>query len=65
MAQWITRLTTDQKIPGSNPGKLELFPVFLCINFQFLVLISAVTLESTGLSVDLYNICLCLSLAPK
>ena len=23
MAQWITRLTTDQKIPGSNPGKLE------------------------------------------
>ena len=25
MAQWITRLTTDQKIPGSNPGKLEFF----------------------------------------
>ena len=23
VAQWITRLTTDQKIPGSNPGKLE------------------------------------------
>lgn len=23
MAQWITRLTTDQKIPGSNPGRLE------------------------------------------
>ena len=22
MAQRITRLTTDQKIPGSNPGKL-------------------------------------------
>ena len=22
MAQWITRLTTDQKIPGSNPGKI-------------------------------------------
>ena len=22
MAQWITRLTTDQKIPGSNPGKV-------------------------------------------
>ena len=21
MAQWITRLTTDQKIPGSNPGR--------------------------------------------
>ena len=20
--QWITRLTTDQKIPGSNPGKV-------------------------------------------
>ena len=25
MAQWITRLTTDQKIPGSNPGELEFF----------------------------------------
>ena len=24
MAQWITRLTTDQKIPGSNPGTLDL-----------------------------------------
>ena len=24
MAQWITRLTTDQKIPGSNPGELEM-----------------------------------------
>ena len=23
VAQWITRLTTDQKIPGSNPGELE------------------------------------------
>ena len=21
--QWITRLTTDQKIPGSNPGELD------------------------------------------
>ena len=25
VAQWITRLTTDQKIPGSNPGKVEFF----------------------------------------
>ena len=25
VAQWITRLTTDQKIPGSNPGKFEAF----------------------------------------
>ncbi len=24
VAQWITRLTTDQEIPGSTPGKLEL-----------------------------------------
>ena len=23
VAQWITRLPTEQKIPGSNPGKLE------------------------------------------
>ena len=22
VAQWITRLTTDQKIPGSNPGRI-------------------------------------------
>ena len=25
VAQWITRLTTDQKIPGSTPGRLEVF----------------------------------------
>ena len=25
MAQWITRLTTDQKIPGSNPGTFVLY----------------------------------------
>ena len=32
VAQWITRLTTDQKIPGSNPGKLDItfsFQVYL------------------------------------
>ena len=25
VAQWITRLTTDQKIAGSNPGEVETF----------------------------------------
>ena len=25
VAQWITRLTTDQKIPGSNPGRFDSF----------------------------------------
>ncbi len=25
VSQWITRLTTDQKIPGSNPGELVAF----------------------------------------
>jgi hypothetical protein len=25
VAQWITRLTTDQKIPGSTPGKIVFF----------------------------------------
>ena len=25
MAQWTTRLTTDQKIPGSTPGSLDIF----------------------------------------
>jgi hypothetical protein len=27
MAQWTTRLTTDQKIPGSTPGWIVLFAV--------------------------------------
>ena len=25
VAQWITRLTTDQEIPGSNPGRFDNF----------------------------------------
>ena len=25
VAQWITRLTMDQKIPGSNPGRFDVF----------------------------------------
>lgn len=29
VAQRITRLTTDQKIPGSNPGRVEI--IFLII----------------------------------
>jgi hypothetical protein len=30
VAQWITRLTTDQKIPGSTPGKIVfLHSIFL------------------------------------
>ena len=28
VAQRITRLTTDQKIPGSNPGRIETFFFF-------------------------------------
>ena len=28
VAQWITRLTTDQKIPGSNPGKVVILIIF-------------------------------------
>ena len=27
VAQWITRLTTDQKIPGSNPGRFGCFSI--------------------------------------
>ena len=35
VAQWITRLTTDQKIAGSNPARIEIF--FSVIeNFYFL-----------------------------
>ena len=29
MAQWITRLPTEQKIPGSNPGKFGHFLFFI------------------------------------
>ena len=29
VAQWITRLTTDQKIPGSTPGRLVYFVLLL------------------------------------
>ena len=25
VAQWITRLPTEQKIPGSTPGELDIF----------------------------------------
>ena len=35
VAQWITRLTTDQKIPGSNPGELVFFPFHICVHFLF------------------------------
>ena len=29
VAQWITRLPTEQKIPGSSPGKIAYFFYFL------------------------------------
>jgi hypothetical protein len=38
VAQWITRLTTDQKIPGSTPGRLEvtfLFLIFCLFLFKY------------------------------
>ena len=41
VAQWITRLTTDQKIPGSNPGKLDAFFFFL-FSTRTLYLVSAI-----------------------
>ena len=31
VAQWITRLPTEQKIPGSTPGRLE---SFFCFYFK-------------------------------
>ena len=56
VAQWITRLTTDQKIPGSNPGKLELFSSFLMYKLPVSgVLIVAVALDTTCLCSELYN----------
>ena len=35
VAQWITRLTTDQKIPGSNPGRFGNFSRNLCHTIQY------------------------------
>ena len=39
VAQWITRLTTDQKIPGSNPGRFDAFQLGwtsnLALNIRF------------------------------
>ena len=29
VAQWITRLPTEQKIPGSSPGKIDIFFVII------------------------------------
>ena len=34
MTQWITRLPTEQKIPGSSPGKIEI--LFYFISHQFI-----------------------------
>ena len=34
VAQWITRLTTDQKIPGSNPGVLAVKHTFRLLHTQ-------------------------------
>ena len=31
VAQWITRLPTEQKIPGSNPGALESLLIVQCM----------------------------------
>ena len=36
MAQWITRLTTDQKIPGSTPGRIEENDILKYTNFRFI-----------------------------
>ena len=35
VAQWITHLTTDRKIPGSNHGKVEILLMFRIKDFQF------------------------------
>ena len=40
VAQWITRLTTDQKIPGSNPGEL-VFLAVCCFKMTLLTTIDA------------------------
>ena len=37
VAQRITRLTTDQKIPGSNPGRIDTFFILIFfINFYII-----------------------------
>ena len=43
VAQRITRLTTDQKIPGSNPGKLvHIFCAVQSLDLAFLAVIEQV-----------------------
>ena len=40
VAQWITRLTTDQKIAGSNPAKIGLLLVNLIFMYFIFVMCS-------------------------
>ena len=43
VAQWITRLTTDQKIPGSNRGKLvHIFCAVQSLDRAFMAVIEQV-----------------------
>ncbi len=37
LAQWITRLTKDQEIPGSTPGKLDLLALKENTWFHFVI----------------------------
>ena len=32
VAQWITRLTTNQEIAGSSPARLDIFFIFIFLN---------------------------------
>lgn len=55
VAQWITRLTTDQEIPGSNPGELEIFmlPFELATSYAFYL--------KTGIPVISFITAVCIS----
>ena len=40
MAQWITRLPTEQKIPGSSPGKIGIIVLFHFSSFYEFIAIN-------------------------
>ena len=59
MAQWIRRLTSDQKIPGSSPGVVAIFCRFvfhdiIISKIEIRLLISILISRATKTHISLY-----------